>query len=156
MHINHLQAQLLAEMDEEFGISNLVEEEFGSLSRPRQPVRNDEKIFAITLLSQTHLIWTPHYLNQKAFFSDLVVVVLFSHFKNNPVLSKLVILNSLLSQTVCCFPRPYFTLSLISIGCLWFLFMCVLSQLLSYLSVNYVRTGRTQKLAIVMLYCIIF
>ena len=40
MHINHLQAQLLAEMDEEFGISNLVEEEFGSVSRPRQPVRN--------------------------------------------------------------------------------------------------------------------
>ena len=39
MHINHLQAQLLAEMDEEFGISSLVEEEFGSLSRPRQPVR---------------------------------------------------------------------------------------------------------------------
>ncbi|KAL9958681.1 hypothetical protein ACROYT_G035730, partial [Oculina patagonica] len=30
-------AQLLAEMDEEFGISNLVEEELGSLSRPRQP-----------------------------------------------------------------------------------------------------------------------
>ena len=25
-------------MDEEFGISNLVEEEFGSVSRPRQPV----------------------------------------------------------------------------------------------------------------------
>ena len=38
MHIDHLQAQLLAEMDEEFGISNLVEEEFGSVSRPRQPV----------------------------------------------------------------------------------------------------------------------
>jgi len=31
-------AQLLAEMDEEFGISNLVEEEFGSFSRKRQPV----------------------------------------------------------------------------------------------------------------------
>lgn len=30
-------AQLLAEMDEEFGISNLVEEEFGSFSRKRQP-----------------------------------------------------------------------------------------------------------------------
>lgn len=55
MHINHLQAQLLAEMDEEFGISNLVEEEFGSLSRPRQPVRNDEKIFSVTLLSQNSL-----------------------------------------------------------------------------------------------------
>jgi len=25
-------------MDEEFGISDLVEEEFGSLSRPRKPV----------------------------------------------------------------------------------------------------------------------
>ena len=50
MHINNQQAQLLAEMDEEFGISNLVEEEFGSLSRPRQPVRNNEKnIFSILL-----------------------------------------------------------------------------------------------------------
>ena len=50
MYINHQQAQLLAEMDEEFGISNLVEEEFGSLSRPRQPVRNNEKkIFSILL-----------------------------------------------------------------------------------------------------------
>lgn len=62
MHINHLhvQAQLLAEMDEEFGISNLVEEEFGSLSRPRQPVRNLMEItlciFYITLLSKSHLI----------------------------------------------------------------------------------------------------
>lgn len=112
-----------------------------------------KKYFQLPCSLKTRLIWTPHYINQKAFFSDLVVVVLFSHFKNNPVLSKLVILNSLLSQTVCCFPRPYFNLSLISISCLWFLFMCVLSQLFSYLSVNYVRTGRTQKLAIRLLCC---
>lgn len=97
MHINHLhvQAQLLAEMDEEFGISNLVEEEFGSLSRPRQPVRNLMKItpciFYITLLSKSHLIWTFHHLNQKAFLLDLSVhvhlyllvtskIFLFSHY----------------------------------------------------------------------------
>ena len=60
MYINHLQAQLLAEMDEEFGISNLVEEEFGSLSRPRQPVRNLTKdntvcIFYVTLLSKASI-----------------------------------------------------------------------------------------------------
>lgn len=37
-------AQLLSEMDEEFGISDLVEEEFGSLSRTRQPAYSSQDL----------------------------------------------------------------------------------------------------------------
>ena len=55
----------MAEMDEEFGISNLVEEEFGSLSRPRQPVRkltkNNTVYFSVTVVPYSLKLVLPRF-----------------------------------------------------------------------------------------------
>ena len=51
------QAKLRAEMDEEFGISDLVEEEFGSLTRPTRQVRIFNSILykPLTLSSKVYV-----------------------------------------------------------------------------------------------------
>ena len=66
---------LLAEMDEEFGISDLVEEEFGSLSRPKKPVCSP--VNSTISFSRPGKSWNMQEQQSKKYLEQIIIFTLF-------------------------------------------------------------------------------